>query len=136
MGQVGFPHPEQRTAPCPGYRDCTIAFKNCKSFLPKRNCRQTASFDTTRRQLTIRSNQTKGSGFLNIVFTSATPGLCNKSKNSLISLCCCISKSKRKTAAGHRNNVYTLLDLMNPEVYRDLTPPEELPLFIGDELPL
>ena len=47
-----------------------------------------------------------------------------------------ISKSKRKTAAGHRNNVYTLLDLNNPEVYRDLTSPEELPLFIGDELPL
>ena len=47
-----------------------------------------------------------------------------------------ISKSKRKTAAGHRNNVYTLLDLTNPEVYRDLTPPEELPLFIGEYLPL
>lgn len=47
-----------------------------------------------------------------------------------------ISKSKRKTATGHRNNVYTLLDLTNPEVYRDLTPPEELPLFIGEELPL
>ena len=50
--------------------------------------------------------------------------------------CCSLSKSKRKTAAGHRNNVYTLLDLTNPEVYRDLTPPEELPLFIGEELPL
>ena len=47
-----------------------------------------------------------------------------------------ISKSKRKTAAGHRNNVYTLLDLTNPEVYRDLIPPEELPLFVGEELPL
>ena len=47
-----------------------------------------------------------------------------------------ISKSKRKATSGHRNNVYTLLDLNNPEVYRDLTPPEELPLFIGEELPL
>ena len=46
-GQVNFPNPEQRTAPCPGYRDCTIAFKNCKSFLPKRNCRQTVPSDTT-----------------------------------------------------------------------------------------
>ena len=46
-----------------------------------------------------------------------------------------IAKGKRKTAAGHLNNVYTLLDLNNPEVYRDLTPPEELPLFIGDNLP-
>ena len=51
--------PEQRTTPCPGESDCTIAFRNCKSFLSKRNCRRTASTDTTRRQLTIRSNQIK-----------------------------------------------------------------------------
>lgn len=47
-----------------------------------------------------------------------------------------ISKGKHKTATGHLNNVYTLLNLSNPEVYRDLTPPEELPMFIGEELPL
>ena len=41
-------------------RDCTITFRNCKSFLPKRNCRRTASFDPARRQLTIRNNQLKG----------------------------------------------------------------------------
>ena len=28
----------------------------------------------------------------------------------------------------NKNNVYTLLDLENPEVYRDLTELEELPL--------
>ena len=73
-----------------GVSDCTIAFRNCKSFLPKRSCRRTASFDTLQRQITIRNNQTKGFGFLDMVFTSATPGLCNRSKNSLIALCCCI----------------------------------------------
>ena len=41
----------------PRCRDCTIAFRNCKSFLSERNCRRTASADTTRRQLTIRNNQ-------------------------------------------------------------------------------
>ena len=51
--------PEQKPGPTPRYRDCTIAFRNCKSFLPKRNCRRTASTDTTRRQLTIRNEQIK-----------------------------------------------------------------------------
>ena len=46
-----------------------------------------------------------------------------------------IAKSKRKTMSVHLNNVYTLLSLENPEVYRDLTPPEELPLNIYDDLP-
>ena len=46
--------------PPTGESDCTIAFKNCKSFLPKRNCRRTASIDPAQRQLTIRSNQIKG----------------------------------------------------------------------------
>lgn len=36
---------------------------------------------------------------------------------------------------GYSNNEYHLLSLDNPEVYRDLTPPEELPLGIYDELP-
>lgn len=47
-----------------------------------------------------------------------------------------IAKSKRTTASGHRNNVYTLLRLDNPEVYRNLTPQEELPLDIFDDLPV
>jgi len=47
-----------------------------------------------------------------------------------------IAKSKRTTASGHRNNVYTLLSLDNPAVYRDLTPPQELPLDIFDDLPV
>ena len=55
MGQATFPHPGQKLTPIPRCRDCTIAFRNCKSFLPKRNCRRTASTDATRRQLTIRS---------------------------------------------------------------------------------
>ena len=62
--------PEQKPGPTPRYRDCTIAFRNCKSFLPKRNCRRTASTDTTRRQLTIRSNQIKGVAICPIIFTS------------------------------------------------------------------
>lgn len=47
-----------------------------------------------------------------------------------------IEKSKHGNLNGRRNNVYTLLSLDNPEVYRDLTPKEELPLFVGEELPL
>ena len=61
MGQKhgsGFsPPPEQDLHPTPRCRDCTIAFRNCKSFLPKRNCHQMASNDTTQQQLTIRSNK-------------------------------------------------------------------------------
>ena len=43
--------------------------------------------------------------------------------------------NKKLFMSGHQNNVYTLLNLENPEVYRDLTPPEELPLSIYDDLP-
>ena len=60
MGQIVFPNPEQNHNPYLGCRDCTIAFRNCKSFLSKSNCRRTASSDTTQRQITIRSNQIKG----------------------------------------------------------------------------
>jgi len=42
--------------PPTGVSDCTIAFRNCNSFLLKRNCRRMASTNTIRRQLTIRSN--------------------------------------------------------------------------------
>lgn len=49
----------QNPYPTPRCGDCTIAFKNCKPFLPKRSCRQTASFDATQRQLTIRNEQIK-----------------------------------------------------------------------------
>lgn len=58
--------PGQNLHPIPRCGDCTIAFRNCKSFLYKSNCRQTASFDTTRRQLTIRSNQ------INLCFSQST----------------------------------------------------------------
>ena len=51
--------PEQKPGPIPRCRDCTIAFINCKSFLPKRNCRRPASFDTIQRQPTKRIEQTK-----------------------------------------------------------------------------
>ena len=60
MGQAVFPHPGQKSCPTPRCRDCTIAFRNCKSFLPKRNCRQTVSIDPAQRQLTIRSDQIRG----------------------------------------------------------------------------
>ena len=59
-GSGGFPLPRQKPTPIPRCRDCTKAFRNCKSFLPKRNCRRMVSTDTTRRQLTIRSNQISG----------------------------------------------------------------------------
>lgn len=61
---------KQKIYSIPRCRDCTIAFRNCKSFLPKRNCRQVASSDTTRRQLTIRNNQISISGKLNSIIPS------------------------------------------------------------------
>ena len=48
-----------------------------------------------------------------------------------------ISKSRHRIDGGWgKNNVYTLLSLDNPEVYRTPAPPEELPLFIGEETPV
>ena len=48
-----------------------------------------------------------------------------------------ISKSRHRIDGGWgKNNVYTLLSLDNPEVYRNPTPLEELPLFIGEETPV
>ena len=45
-----------------------------------------------------------------------------------------ISKSRHRIDGGWgQNNVYTLLSLDNPEVYRTLAPPEELPLHIREE---
>lgn len=52
MGQAVFLHPSKKLHPTPRCRDCTIAFRNCKSFLPRRYYRQMALIDTTRRQLT------------------------------------------------------------------------------------
>ncbi len=48
-----------------------------------------------------------------------------------------VEVSKHHNNTKHRNNVYTLLSLDNPEIYRDLATvePEELPLFIGGDLP-
>ena len=59
--------PRQDLHPTPRCRDCTIAFRNCKSFLSERNCRRTASADTTRRQLTIRNNQISIPGKLKFI---------------------------------------------------------------------
>ncbi|MBQ8599461.1 MAG: helix-turn-helix domain-containing protein [Oscillospiraceae bacterium] len=42
-----------------------------------------------------------------------------------------IRKQKRPGSA-YKNNTYTLLDLSNPEVYRDLNEPNELPFAIDD----
>ena len=48
-----------------------------------------------------------------------------------------ISKSRHRIDGGWgKNNVYTLLSLDNPEVYRTPALPEELPLFIGEETPV
>ena len=41
-----------------------------------------------------------------------------------------IRKTKHGGPNRNKNNVYTLLDLENPEVYRDLSEPEELPMCV------
>ena len=46
-----------------------------------------------------------------------------------------IAVYKHRNPYGYANNEYHLLSLDNPEIYRDLTPPEELPLHIFDDLP-
>ena len=46
-----------------------------------------------------------------------------------------IAVYKHRNPYGYSNNEYHLLSLDNPEIYRNLTPPEELPLGIYDELP-
>ena len=43
-----------------------------------------------------------------------------------------IGKQKRPGSA-YKNNTYTLLDLNNPDIYRNLDEPEELPFAIGDD---
>ena len=40
---------------------------------------------------------------------------------------------QKSPGSTFKNNTYTLLDLSNPEVYRDLDEPEELPFAIGDD---
>lgn len=47
-----------------------------------------------------------------------------------------IQKSKHEGIYGHKNNVYTLLSLSNPEVYRELKPSAEFPFDMHEELPL
>ena len=46
-----------------------------------------------------------------------------------------IAVFKHRNPCGYANNEYHLLSLDNPEIYRDLAPPEELPLNIYDDLP-
>ena len=47
-----------------------------------------------------------------------------------------IAVYKHRNAYGYSNNEYHLLSLDNPEIYRDLdTEADELPLFIGEDLP-
>ena len=48
-----------------------------------------------------------------------------------------ISKSRRRVdGSWGKNNVYILLSLDNPEVYRELKPSEEFPFDMHEELPL
>ena len=47
-----------------------------------------------------------------------------------------IAVYKHRNTYGYSNNEYHLLSLDNPEIYRDLdTEADELPLFIGEDLP-
>lgn len=41
-----------------------------------------------------------------------------------------ISVRKHSGSGKYKNNVYTLLSTDNPDIYRDLTEPEELPMYI------
>lgn len=41
-----------------------------------------------------------------------------------------ISIRKHSGSGKYKNNVYTLLSTDNPDIYRDLTEPEELPMYI------
>ena len=41
-----------------------------------------------------------------------------------------IAIKKHKGTGKYKNNVYVLLSQDNPDIYRDLSEPEELPLFI------
>ena len=41
-----------------------------------------------------------------------------------------IAIKKHKGVGKYKNNVYVLLSQDNPEIYRDISEPEELPLFI------
>lgn len=41
-----------------------------------------------------------------------------------------ISIKKHKGTGKHKNNIYVLLSQDNPEIYRDLNEPEELPMFM------
>ena len=41
-----------------------------------------------------------------------------------------IAIKKYKGTGKYKNNIYVLLPLDNPDIYRDLSEPEELPLFI------
>ncbi len=42
-----------------------------------------------------------------------------------------ISIHKHSGTGKYKNNVYTLLSTNNPEIYRNLTEPEELPMYIS-----
>jgi transcription initiation factor IIE alpha subunit len=47
-----------------------------------------------------------------------------------------IAVYKHRNAYGYSNNEYYLLSLDNPEIYRDLdSEADELPMFIGEDLP-
>ncbi len=47
-----------------------------------------------------------------------------------------IAVYKHRNPYGYSNNEYHLLSLDNPEIYRDLnTEMDELPLFIGEDIP-
>lgn len=48
-----------------------------------------------------------------------------------------VSKSRHRINGGWgKNNVYTLLSLDNPEIYRSTAPSDELPFHIGDKSPI
>lgn len=42
-----------------------------------------------------------------------------------------IAIHKHSGSGKYKNNVYTLLSTSNPEIYRDLDEPEELPMYIS-----
>ncbi len=67
----------------------------------------------------------KMSGKLGIAMSTVQDRINQLEKRKLISI------RKHSGNGKYKNNVYTLLPTDNPEIYRDLTEPEELPMYIS-----
>ncbi len=67
----------------------------------------------------------KMSSKLGIAMSTVQDRISQLEKRKLISI------HKHSGTGKYKNNVYTLLPTDNPEIYRDLMEPEELPMYIS-----